>query len=175
MNPELASPEAANNASPTLSELENEVIAFFVDTVRWFGAPKSLGAIYGLLFISAEPISFDQIATRLQMSNGSVSQGLKILKDLGAVRVTFKPGERRDFFVAETQLRQLASGFLRQKVERQLLNGEGRLNQLFENTCPELNAIKQRPCRFQERLDLLKRWQIQARSALPLVLRMIDV
>lgn len=161
-------------AAASLSELENEVIAFFVDTVRWFGAPKSLGAIYGLLFISAEPISFEQIANRLQMSNGSVSQGLKILKDLGAVKVTFKPGERRDFFVAEMQLRQLARGFLRQSIERPLLNGESRLSELLERTRPEFADESVSSTFIEERLRAIKRWQTQARDIIPVLLKVLE-
>ena len=166
----------SSTAAPAapLTEPENEVIAFFVDTVRWFGAPKSLGAIYGLLFISAEPISFEQIATRLQMSNGSVSQGLKILKDLGAVKTAFLPGERRDFFVAETQFRQLGAAFLRQRVERHLVSGEGRLNRIFEQVTPEGGVQSSPTPHLHQRLELLRRWQVQARGALPAVLKLLE-
>lgn len=167
-------PASANTTAPQqpLSELENEVIALFVDLVRWFGAPKSLGAIYGLLFISESSISFEQIATRLQMSNGSVSQGLRVLKELGAVKVAFVPGERRDFFVAETQLRQLVSGFLRQRVEH-LLNSEGRFSHLLDRVTLQ-SDISTVPVRIKERLALLCRWQKQAKSTLPMFLNMLE-
>ncbi|MHA3772785.1 GbsR/MarR family transcriptional regulator [Verrucomicrobiota bacterium sgz303538] len=171
MNPAPASTTAPQQP---LSELENEVIALFVDLVRWFGAPKSLGAIYGLLFVSESPICFEQVATRLQMSNGSVSQGLRLLKDLGAVKVTFMAGERRDFFVAETQLRQLVTGFLRQKIENQLINGEGRLSQLFNWTVQSDSQSVIASRTLQERIALLKRWQRQARATLPVVLEMLQ-
>ena len=169
-----STPLATVASQPPLSELENEVIALFVDFVRWFGVPKSLGAIYGLLFISEAPISFEQIATRLQLSNGSVSQGLRILKDLGAVKTNFVAGERRDFFVAETQLRQLAKGFLRQRLERHLFNGEGRLSRLLDRALPSPIDGTHIPTAIYERLNLMRRWPDQARGALPAVLKMLE-
>src|SRR6478735_7298746 len=113
-----------------LSAFEGEVVGLFVDLVRGFGAPKSIGAIYGLLFASKEPVSFEHIVSRLQMSTGSVSQGLKLLRSIGAVKTAFIPGERRDFFLVETQFRKLAAGFLQNQLERRLTDGEGRLSEI---------------------------------------------
>ena len=87
--------------SGQLSAAQTEIIGLFVELVHSFGAPKSLGAIYGLLFASESPLAFDQVVEKLKMSAGSVSQGLKLLKNIGAIRPIFVPGERRDFYVAD--------------------------------------------------------------------------
>ena len=52
-----------------------------------FGVPKSVGQIYGLLYASPEPLSFSDIVERLEISKGSASQGLQLLRSLGAIKV----------------------------------------------------------------------------------------
>src|SRR5881296_1941262 len=83
-----------NRVAP-LSELETEIIDLFVQLSRLFGQPRSLAEIYGLLFISARPLAMDHLIERLRMSKGSASQGLKFLRNIGAVRTVYVAGDRR--------------------------------------------------------------------------------
>src|SRR5881392_2903241 len=78
-----------------LNPLETEIIDFFVQLSRLLGQPRSLAEIYGLLFISARPLSMDDLIERLQLSKGSASQGLKFLHSLGAIHMVYVPGDRR--------------------------------------------------------------------------------
>ena len=59
------------------------VVDFFVDAAGLLGVPKSVAAIYGIVFASPEPLSFADIAARLDISKGSISQGLRILREIG--------------------------------------------------------------------------------------------
>ena len=70
---------------PELDPLERQVVDVFVDGVRVLGLPRSIGEIYGLLFISRTPLSLDDLVARLKISKGSASQGLRMLRNLGAV------------------------------------------------------------------------------------------
>lgn len=81
------------------------------------GVPKSVGAIYGLLFASPKALCFAQIVEKLEMSKGSVSQGLTFLRQSGAVKVIEITGDRREFFEAELGLRHLASGLIKEKIQ----------------------------------------------------------
>jgi DNA-binding transcriptional regulator GbsR (MarR family) len=143
--------------------------------MRCFGAPKSLGAIYGLLFVSEKPIPFESIATRLKLSTGSVSQGLRLLKELGAATVVFVPGDRRDHYTAETRLRQLAAGFLRRRVDAEFVNAGERLARVV-NQFSGSNEIKPNETHqfLAERVATLARWQQQARQLLPVALQALS-
>ena len=68
-----------------LTRLEQESIDYFVSFVQIFGLPKSVGQIYGLMFVSVDPMPMSHIIERLEMSKGSASQGLATLRSLGAV------------------------------------------------------------------------------------------
>lgn len=121
-----------NNQSDTESLIREGVIEHFVDLAQMLGIPKSVGQIYGLLFCSSEPLSFGDIVEQLAMSKGSASQGLRLLRNLGAVNVVYKPADRRDFYLAETELRKLANGFLREQIIPRLEKGSRHLQLLSE-------------------------------------------
>ena len=49
---------------PSLGPVEVQVIQVFVDGVKVLGFPRSIGEIYGLLFISPDPLSLDDLVQR---------------------------------------------------------------------------------------------------------------
>src|SRR6187549_540687 len=110
-----------------LSTVEVDVIGLFVNAVKMLGMPKSVGEIYGLLFISAEPLPLDALVERLNISKGSASQGLKVLRAFGAVKQVYVGGDRRDHYTAETELKKLAAGFIREEIKPRLESGGERL------------------------------------------------
>ena len=177
-NSELSAASAAPQANqPTgpakLSELQIEIISVFVRLLHVIGLPKSAGEIYGLLFTSVVPMVFEEVAAKLEMSNGSVSQGLRMLRALGAVQKAYVPGDRRDHYLAETDIHKLAAGFLRENVEHHLLGGEARLSRL----CSLVSHADpgQDPTRdfLEERVEMLKTWNQQARVILPMIVQVL--
>ncbi len=156
----------ASTAQPTtLTDIEREVIAFFVGAVQALGLPKSLGEIYGLLYISPEPLSMDEIMTRLQISLGSASQGLKQLRSFNAVRTAYKPGQRRDYYEAETEMRKLLGNFLREQMRPHLEAGKERLDHLEElmSASPDIAPTQ------RQRIQKLQSWNQHADRLLPML------
>ena len=155
-----------------LSEVEIGVIDFFVSAVKILGMPKSIGEIYGLLFVSPHPQPLDTLCQRLNMSKGSASQGLKMLRAFGAVKALYQPGDRRDHFTAEIELKRLAAGFMREQIQPRLTHGEERLSRL--NTLGD-TLPKNEEGEFQrERLSKLGRWSDRGRELLPLLGSRLD-
>ena len=155
----------------TLSVLEQGVIDLFVNGVRVLGLPKSIGEIYGLLYISPEPLSFDEILNRLQISKGSTSQGLKILRTLGAVRAILVEGSRRDYFVAETELKKLVGGFIRQELTPHLDSGTSRLKALETH----LPSKAEPDAKFyRDRIGKLGTWHKRTEMLLPLIRKFLS-
>ena len=73
----------AGNRSTDVVVFEEQVVDFFISAADLLGVPKSVAAIYGIVFASPAPLSFAEIETRLNISKGSVSQGLRVLRDVG--------------------------------------------------------------------------------------------
>jgi DNA-binding transcriptional regulator GbsR (MarR family) len=145
--------------------IHDGIIERFVDLAQMLGIPKSVGQIYGLLFCSPAPLTFNDIVEQLNISKGSASQGLRLLRDLGAVHLVYKTGERKDLYQAETGLRELAHGFLRNQIVPRLKDGDQKLEYILresernQTASPHLTA----------RLKQLREWHRKFQKLLPWV------
>lgn len=159
------------NSQTALSEMESATIAYFCDGVRVLGLPPSVGEIYGLLFISREPLAQADLVQRLKISKGSASQGLSLLKALGALDEVAGPDSRRAYFQANLNLKRLVGGFIRNQVRPHLRSGEEKMDGLQEiaerETDPEQRAF------VQERLGKLERWSQRGQMVLPILQRFL--
>lgn len=153
-----------------LSELDREVIELFVRMADVLNLPRSVGEIYGLLFISSNPLCLDDCRLRLNISKGSTSQGLKILRSFGAIRTVYIPGDRKDYYVAETSLRKMARGFASEQIQPHVNNGKERIERIRELMAEQEGQADED---LMTKIDLLENWQKRAGKALPLVLKLI--
>jgi DNA-binding transcriptional regulator GbsR (MarR family) len=96
--------------------------------------PKSVGQIYGLLYASPEPLGFPDIVERLEISKGSASQGLQLLRSLGAINEADQNDvtTRGVAYEPELSLRQLVTGVLRERIAPMASTGADRLKRLKE-------------------------------------------
>ncbi len=155
-------------------DFERECVDFFAELAQALSVPRSLGQIYGVLFASPSPLSFTDIVERLDISKGSASQGLQLLRSLGAVRKADGSGEakpggdsRREQFVPELGLRPLIGGVLREKIEPVLGAGGTRMRRLRDSA---RQASSVPGVKFSlERVKQLEAWRRQLGLLLPLV------
>lgn len=153
-----------------LTALETEVIELFVQLSRLLGQPRSLAEIYGLLFISARPLAMDDLIGRLGLSKGSASQGLKFLRNIGAVRPVYVVGDRRTHYEAVAELRNLATRYLRDHILPHLDSGLDRVERL-SGLVEELSPSEREP--VVSRMKMLLSWERNVRRVLPLVARVL--
>ena len=167
--------QTSETGAPTIgsgqrAELEREVIQHFVEISRALGQPRSFAEIYGLLFISPEPLAMDDLCARLQMSKGSASQGLKFLREIGAVKVIEKNGDRRTHYEAVAELRRLAGRFLRDQIGPQLAGSEARLDRMATAVGGVTDAGRGHTA---ARITMLRSWNKNTRRLLPLVIKLL--
>jgi DNA-binding transcriptional regulator GbsR (MarR family) len=143
---------------------EREVVRFFVGTADVLGVPKSVAAIYGVIFAAPGPLSFADIERRLKISKGSISQGLRVLRQFGALKVI--NGERREFFFPDMEMRKLISRLLTERLGPQLTSSRDELDKLAESV-PFLDRSEFATMR--NRLRQLQSWQRKASKLLPLI------
>lgn len=62
------------------------------------GLTRIAGRMNGLFFLHGGPFSFSELADRLQISRGSVSTNVRMLRDLGILEQVAKPGDRQDYY-----------------------------------------------------------------------------
>jgi DNA-binding transcriptional regulator GbsR (MarR family) len=154
-----------------LTEFESSLIALGISAASAFSLPKSVGALYGLAFARAEPLAFDDFMEALEMSKGSVSQWLKFLQRMGALRVVYSPTDRRTLYEPELSLRRLLVGILQENVLPHLQQSGEQVAQLRE----QINGVpREHKELLEKRLDTLEGWGKKSRMLWPLAERVLS-
>lgn len=158
--------DSAKPANSVNVELEGMVREFFADAVKVLGLPKSVGEIYGSLFISKHPLSLDDLVERLGMSKGSGSQGLKMLRTLGAVSEVEGIEGRKVFYEADVELKSLVGGFIREEIRPHLASAKLKIGRMGE--CNVNNDEH-----YDERITKLNSWRKRAVVLLPILQKIL--
>lgn len=172
----LASEAGREGAKLALTPFEQQSIQLFVDAATLLGVPKSVAMIYGVLFGSAEPLSFAEIVQKLDLSKGSVSQGLRVLRDVGAIKPSLASDEFSNLksslsggtgsrYQPVVALRVLLSRILVDKIQPNLQTSAAAidgLSELLPESPPESDVL-------DARLRHLRAWQKRFRDLLPIL------
>jgi DNA-binding transcriptional regulator GbsR (MarR family) len=159
--------KAIVQSSPTNSgQLEQEVLQLFGKATQALSLPKSLGEIYGIIYLSPIPLCMEDVVQKLGISLGSASQGLRQLRKLKAVHTVAIPGQRRDYYIAETELRKILHHFLADEVQpglKAVSQNLDHLNTLIGERSPEEQAF------LRPRLQKIAQWNRNGLKLLPLL------
>jgi DNA-binding transcriptional regulator GbsR (MarR family) len=98
-----------------VSQPELEVADSVGRLMEFWGFKRPMGRIWTLLYLSPEPLGAAEIGESLRMSAGAVSMAVSELVKWGAVKKSWRPGERRDFYEAETGIGKLVQRVLRER------------------------------------------------------------
>lgn len=151
--------------------MERELILLFEELADVFGNPRSLGAIYGLLFWTPESLSMEEIVAKLGISKGTASQGLRQLEDIGAILRSKEDRGRVHVYRARMELKPLIAGFLQSRVIPRLSAGNDRIA-LMMQTMTLLSDSRKPEAEF--RLQRITRWHKRAAMILPFVQRLLQ-
>lgn len=151
---------------------EAAVVEFFESAAELLGVPRSLAAIYGVIFASTTPLSFAEIEARVDLSKGSVSQGLRTLREMGAVKEVSAAADRAERFEPDLEMRRLIGRYIENRLSRQMKDGRDRLGRL-DTILQDLPAGERKALRL--RLDRLQSWHDRSRRLLPLIKAFLKV
>jgi DNA-binding transcriptional regulator GbsR (MarR family) len=80
----------------------NEPVADFIEqmglALESDGLPRIAGRIFGLLLVSEDARSLDELATELRVSKASVSTNARLLEQRGVLERIGRPADRRDYY-----------------------------------------------------------------------------
>ncbi|MFL5401916.1 MAG: GbsR/MarR family transcriptional regulator [Gemmatimonadales bacterium] len=68
------------------------------------GLPRIAGRIFGLLLVSEDARSLDDLAAELRVSKGSASTNARLLEQRGLLERICRPADRRDYYRARPDL-----------------------------------------------------------------------
>ena len=107
-----------NDSQPLWREAELRAADAMGRLMEFWGFRRHMGRLWTILYLSPEPMTTAELSETLQLSSSAVSLSLGELVRWGAVRKTWLPGERKDFYQAESSVWKL----LRRVYERRELN-----------------------------------------------------
>mgnify|MGYP006267110269 FL=1 len=85
-----------------------------------WGISRTMAQIHALLLISPEPLCAEDIMDELQISRGNANMNIRALIDWGLVYKELKPGERKEFFVAEKDMWEVVKSIIIQRKKKEL-------------------------------------------------------
>lgn len=132
--------------------------------IEFWGFKRHMGRIWSLLYLSDEPLGANELRDRLELSAGSVSMALNDLLRWGVVKRVWIHGQRRDFFVAESNLWKMISRVFRERELVEILEAIGAMEQALasldeplKSSDAEVRARAQsQQARIQRLLDLAR-------------------
>ncbi len=110
---------------------------------KW-GINRTMAQVHALLLISSESLSAEQIMNELNISRGNANMNLRSLIDWGLIEKELKPGERKEFFVAEKDIWKACVQIMKERKKRELEPLEKVLNKVsdVDEVSPEAEAFK---------------------------------
>lgn len=103
-----------------LSDLRREFVLHFGEMGSRWGINRTVGQIYAVLFLADEPMCAEDIQTALGVSRSNVSMGLKELQGWRLVRLSHKPGDRRDWFATPEDLWEIVRILVEERKKREI-------------------------------------------------------
>ncbi len=85
-----------------LEKLKQDFISGLSNISGFWGFPKGMGAIFAVLYLSPGPLSLDQLVSQTSLTKGAISTNVRGLARLGLIHPVSQTGDRRDYYVAET-------------------------------------------------------------------------
>ncbi len=81
----------------------------------FWGLPKAMGAVYAAIYLSPSLLTLDELVEQVGISKGAVSTYVRNMERLGMIHKHFKMGDRKDYYIAETDFWKITKGILKER------------------------------------------------------------
>jgi len=98
-----------------LTKIKKDFIEGLSHISRFWGFPKGMGAIFGVLYLSPAPLSLDEIVAETGLTKGAISTEIRALARMGLVHRSSKLVDRKDYYAAETDFYQAIRSILKER------------------------------------------------------------
>ena len=133
-----------------LEQAQSEIAEIFGNIAAFWGFTRTQGRIYGLLFLSPDPLGHKEVQARLGISAGSASMTLSSLVHWGVLRRTGR------LYEAETDLWKVITGVFRRRERDQVDDAIGKIRRvadLLDEAADRDDAVKFARARVEQLSD----------------------
>ncbi|MCG3267876.1 MarR family transcriptional regulator [Yoonia sp. I 8.24] len=145
----------------------DQFILYWGDMGGQWGVNRSVAQVHALLFLAVAPMNAEQISDRLGIARSNVSNSLKELVAWRLIRRVPIAGDRREYFVAEADVWEMALRIAQGRREREIDPAMSAIAECVElarddqSIAPE---VLQRLTEMQGFLDNTTQWYDQMRD-----------
>jgi len=132
---------------------------------QW-GVNRSVAQIHGLLYLSERPLHAEEIVDELGIARSNFSTAVKELQSYGIVRRVHVEGDRRDHFIAESDLWEVLLRIANERKRREVDPTLALLSRLADELAGDRQTpahIRDRITRMHEFIGTLGNWYDQVR------------
>jgi DNA-binding transcriptional regulator GbsR (MarR family) len=158
---------------PPIDPFLDRFIALAGDVAEMVSLNRSLGQLYGFLYIAIEPTSLEEIAASCKMSKGNASIYLRILGDWNAAHRASKPGTRKDYYVANRDIRNIIAQRLREGLSKRTSVIRQRFREMESDPAVLARLNQPENVSWKKRIREAETLMSRAEKTLPFLLRLI--
>ncbi|RPI89871.1 MAG: ArsR family transcriptional regulator [Chloroflexi bacterium] len=145
----------------SLTKIKKDFTRGLSQISRFWGFPKGMGAIFAVLYLSATPLSLDEIVRETGLTKGAVSTEIRALARMGLVHRSTRLGDRKDYYEAETDFYATIRSILKERqnseFDRAVRSVKETLEAMDENWVedPEWQFVYERVQALQDFFDAI--------------------
>ena len=114
-----------------INDLKNKFVQLWGTVGVDWGINKTMAQIHGLLLVSEEALTTDEIMASLQISRGNANMNLRDLLSWELIYREHLKGDRKDYFYAEKDIWEASKKIVNERSRRELQPMMRVLNQLL--------------------------------------------
>jgi DNA-binding transcriptional regulator GbsR (MarR family) len=108
------------SAAAKLADVESQFVDLWGTMSSLWGINPTMARIHGLLYITGEALTMDEMMDRLGISRGNVSMNLTKLVEWGLVQRVHSRGDRRDRYASVSDVWEMFSRVAAQRKRREI-------------------------------------------------------
>ncbi|MGB7270430.1 MAG: MarR family transcriptional regulator [Albidovulum sp.] len=146
------------------SSAKAQFVLYWGDMGSQWGVNRSVAQIHALLYLSVNPLNAEEISDQLGIARSNVSNSLKELVGWKLIRRVPVPGDRREHFIAEVDVWEMAMRIAQGRKEREIDPAMAAIEKCVRQAKTEPNLdpiILARMNEMQDFLATADRWSTQ--------------
>ena len=116
-----------------LDQIKQNFVEGMSGISQFWGFPKGVGAIFGVLYISPNPLSLDELVEQTGLTKGAISTNVRALARLGLVHPVNRLSDRKDYYESETDFYKAIRSILKERQNNEFDRAVASVRQTLEN------------------------------------------
>lgn len=159
-----------------LNQTQTEMIHAAGGVCQALGLPKSVGQVFGYLYMSTSPQTLDDISSAIQISKASASNSVRQISSWGAARTVWVPGARKEYYEVVGDLSNLIQGFVNDFLKPKFHLVDKKLADISQNLEQDMESgtiDKEQFEHYSKRIKQINKLQRNVRKLTPIAQKLL--